>query len=171
MDTLQNTMARQISEVASAFQLQRTGHAPQSVTVVFGDDTLVITLHGALSPAEKIMAQSAAGAALVQEYHRQLFAGSSDSLRQEIKRITGLNVQESAAEVVPASGIMIHAFTTGTMVQVFQLAKGSLTGALAAPGGAATLTHVNHVNHVNHEPGKSAGAISHKAKEESPVRP
>jgi len=123
METPKTTMAQQIADAARAFQLQRTGHAPQSVTVVFGDDTLVITLHGALSPAEKVLARSAAGAAQVQEFHRQLFATSSAALQREIERITGLAVREAAAEVEPATGTVVHAFTTGTMVQVFHLAK------------------------------------------------
>ena len=48
-------------------------------------------LHEALSPAERALAKSAAGAAKVQEFHRQLFANSADFLRQEIKRITGVD--------------------------------------------------------------------------------
>jgi uncharacterized protein YbcI len=92
-------MARQIAQVASALQEQRTGHTPQSVDVVLGDETLVITLHGALSPAEKDLAKSSEGASQVQEFHRQLFANASDSLRQEIQKITGVKVREATAEV------------------------------------------------------------------------
>jgi uncharacterized protein YbcI len=116
-------MVRQIAEAASAFQQERTGHAPRAVTVVLSEDTLVVTLHEALSPAEKDLAQSPAGAVRVQEFHRQLFSHSSESLRQEIKRITGRDVREAAAEVEPATGAVVHAFTTGTMVQVFLLVK------------------------------------------------
>jgi uncharacterized protein YbcI len=93
------------------------------VNVVLSEDTLVITLHGALSPAEKAMAQSPVGAAQVQEFHRQLFATASDSLRDEIKRLTGVNVREATAEVATASGTVVEVFTTGTMVQVFLLAR------------------------------------------------
>ena len=123
METFLPSVAQQIADAAGAFQLKQTGHAPQSVTVVLGEDTLVITLHGALSAAEKVMAQTAAGAALVQEYHRQLFAASSDALRQEIKRITGVEVQEAAAEIEAGTGTVIHAFTTCNMVQVFHMAR------------------------------------------------
>lgn len=144
MGTEKTTMARQIAEAASHFQQQRTGHAPLSVTVVLGADTLVITLHGALSAAEKVMAQSASGAALVQEYHRQLFASSSDALRQEIKRITGLEVQEAAAEIEPATGAVVHAFTTGNMVQVFHLVKHLPAGGAPVPGDATAITYVHH---------------------------
>ena len=47
---------------------------------------------------------------------------SDGSLREEIQRITGVAVGEAAAEVVTTTGAVVHAFTSGTMVQVFQLA-------------------------------------------------
>lgn len=119
------TLAQQIAEVASALQQQRTGHAPKAVTVVLSEDTLVVTLHEALTPAERALAKTPAGAAQVQEFHRQLFANASDSMRQEIKRITGRNVREAAAEVETATGTVVHAFTSGSMVQVYLLATRS----------------------------------------------
>jgi uncharacterized protein YbcI len=122
MDKSKLTMAQQVAEAASVFEQQRTGHVPTSVTVVLSDNTLVITLHGALSPAEKALAKSPEGAAQMQEYHRQLFISSADGLRQEIKRITGLEVREATAEVEPVTGTVVQAFTTGTVVQVFLLA-------------------------------------------------
>jgi uncharacterized protein YbcI len=117
-----SNMAQQIAQAAIAFEKRRTGnHVPKSVTVVLSEGTLVITLHDALSPAELALSKSPAGAAQVQEFHRQLFASSSDSLRQEIKRITGMDVREATAEIEPASGAVVQAFTTGTVVQVFLL--------------------------------------------------
>ena len=117
------TVAQQVAEAARAFQQQRTGHAPKAVTVVLSEDTLVITLHEALSPAEKALARNAAGAAQVQEFHRQLFSSSAQSLRQEIKRITGRDVREATAEVET---------TTGSVVQVFLLGPSKPADALAA---------------------------------------
>src|SRR4051794_32913426 len=122
MNKSPSTMAQQIAQAAIAFEQRRTGnHVPKSVTVVLSEGTLVITLHDALSPAEKALAKTPAGAAQVQEFHRQLFASSSDSLRQEINRITGMKVREATAELEPASGAVVQAFTTGTVVQVFLL--------------------------------------------------
>jgi uncharacterized protein YbcI len=116
-------MAEQIARAAIAFEQRRTGdHVPKSVTVVLSEGTLVITLHEALSPAERDMAKTQAGAAQMQEFHRQLFATSSDTLRLEIKRITGMDVREATTEIEPASGAVVQAFTTGTVVQVFLLA-------------------------------------------------
>lgn len=114
-------MAKQIAEAACAFEKQRTGQAPKSVTVVLSENTLMITLHGALSPAEQAMAKSAAGAAQIQEFHRQLFVSASDSLRQEIRRITGVEVREATAEIEPNTGTVVAVFTTGTTVQVYLL--------------------------------------------------
>ena len=128
MDKAKLTMAQEVARAAGAFQQQRTGHAPKVVTVVLSADTLVITLHDALSPAEQALAKSPEGAVQVQEFHRQLFANSANSLREEIKKITGVEVREAAAEVETTTGTVVHAFTNGTMVQVFLLAQGISEG-------------------------------------------
>ena len=122
MKTLDPTMGQQVAQAVSAFQKRQTGYAPKAVTVVLSEDTVVVTLHEALSPAEKALARTPEGAVQVQEFHRQLFKNSADLLRQEIKRITGVAVGEAAAEIETTTGAVVHAFTTGTMVQVFQLA-------------------------------------------------
>src|ERR1700756_3957704 len=99
MDQPQSAMAQKIAQAARASQHERTGHRPESVTVVQSQGTLVITLHGALSPAERTLAGSREGADKVQEFHRQLFNNSSQLLRKEIESITGVAVREAAAEV------------------------------------------------------------------------
>ncbi|MBN2293592.1 MAG: DUF2294 domain-containing protein [Pirellulales bacterium] len=121
MKTIDPTMAEQVAQAISVFQERRTGYPPKAVTVVLSDDTLVVTLHEALSPAEKTLASTPEGAAQVQEYHRELFKDSVGLLREEIKRITGVAVCEAAAEVEITTGAVVHAFTSGTMVQVFRL--------------------------------------------------
>ena len=104
-------MARQVARAASDFQQERTGLAPKSVAVVFSENTLLVTLHGALSPAEKTLArQSPAGAAQIQEYHRQLFADGCEPLRREITRITGVEVRAATAEVETTTGTMVQGF-------------------------------------------------------------
>jgi uncharacterized protein YbcI len=126
MNQNNSEVAKQLALVASKFQEQRTGHPPTAVTVVLLEDTLVVTLHDALTPAEKALAKSAAGAAKVQEFHRQLFANSTDEMRSEIQRITGRQVREAAAEVETTTGTVVHAFTTGAMVQVYLLTPKAL---------------------------------------------
>jgi uncharacterized protein YbcI len=127
-------MAQQIAHAASDFEFERTGRMPKSVTVVLGLETVVITLHEALSPAERALAQSPAGAAQVQELHQRLFDDSSDSLRTEIKRITGIDVREASIEVETKTGAVVKAFTSGTVVQVFLLAHGMPTESWSGSG-------------------------------------
>jgi uncharacterized protein YbcI len=122
MKKLDTTMAKQVAQAVSDFQQRQTGYAPKAVTVVLSEDTVVVTLHEALSPAEKALARTPEGAVQVQEFHRQLFKNSAELLRQEIKRITGVAVGEAAAEIETTTGAVVHAFTSGTIVQVFQLA-------------------------------------------------
>jgi uncharacterized protein YbcI len=122
MEQPSSTMAQRIARTAIAFERRRTGRSPSKVTVVLTNDTLVITLPGILSPAEKALAKNSAGAAEVAEFHHQLFANSSDALLEEIKRITGYGVREATAEIETSSGTVVKVFTTGTEVQVFRLA-------------------------------------------------
>ena len=134
MDNPNSAMAKQVALAACAFEQQRTGNLPKSVTVVLSGETVVITLHGALSRAERALAKSAAGAAQVQEFHRQLFDNSADALRREIKRITGVDVREAAVDVEPTTGTVVKAFTTGTVVQVFLLADSVTAGTWSGNG-------------------------------------
>ncbi|MCA9120460.1 MAG: DUF2294 family protein [Planctomycetales bacterium] len=123
MNETNSDFAQQLARLASRFQEQRTGHAPKAVNVVLGEDTLVITIHEALTPAEKALAGTPKGSAQVQEFHRRLFADSTDEMRQEIKRITGRQVREAVVEVETATGAIVHVFSTGAMVQVFLLTQ------------------------------------------------
>jgi uncharacterized protein YbcI len=131
MDKSDTSKAQQIAQAARAFEQQTTGRLPGSVTVVLSDDTLVITLRGTLSPAETALAKRPDGAAQLRELHRQLFTTASEPLRQEIRRITGVEVREATAEVETS---------TGTAVQVFSLADPVPTDTWSGgdPGPAAT---------------------------------
>jgi uncharacterized protein YbcI len=117
------TMAHQIARAAQAFERTRTGIEPKSVTVVQSEGTLVITVHGALSPAEQALSRTPAGAAQVQEFHRQLFASGAGELRKEIQNITGVEVRDATAEVDPSTGTIVAVFSSGTVVQVYLLAS------------------------------------------------
>ncbi len=119
-------MAQQVAQAVLAFQKSTTGHVSKGATVSLSQNTLVVTLHEALSKAEKEMAKTPEGAAKVQEYHRQLFANASRPLREEIQRITGVKVREAVAEVETSTGTVVCTFASGTVVQVFQLAEGIL---------------------------------------------
>ncbi|MEX2288107.1 MAG: Na-translocating system protein MpsC family protein [Planctomycetaceae bacterium] len=125
MDNPAVSMAQQVAQAASAFQKQLTGLAPKAVTAALGEDTLLVALHGALSPAEKVLAKTPSGATRLQEFHRLLFQSAAESLRQQIERITGVAVREAAVEVE---------MITGTIIQVFQLAGSVSAETWSGPG-------------------------------------
>ncbi|WP_167546661.1 Na-translocating system protein MpsC family protein [Stieleria maiorica] len=114
-------MTQQLARVASTLQRQRTGVAPKTVTATLCENTLVVTMEGVLTPAEQALAQTPPGVTQVQEFHRQLFASSSESMREKIKTITGRDVREEAAEIQTDAGTLAHLFKSGAMVQVFIL--------------------------------------------------
>ena len=141
----EGTMAQRIAHAAHAFERTRTGIVPKSVTVVQSEGTLVITVHGALSPAEQALSRTPAGAAQVQELHRRLFASGSQALRQEIQRITGVEVRDATAEIDPSTGTIVAVFSSGTVVQVYLLASEIAAdawnaGASGDPDGASDQT-------------------------------
>ncbi len=108
--------ARQIARAASAFQREAAGRPPESVAVALAGETLVVTLRGTLSPAEQALARTQAGAALLQDFYRGVFASAGGPLRQEVARVTGADVRETTAEVQAASGTLVLVFALAASV-------------------------------------------------------
>jgi len=127
MDEPRLRRARQIARAVSVCERERRGCPPVSASVALGGSTVVVTLLGALAPAERAATQTPEGAALVQEYYRALFDSAGGPLLREIGRITGTDVKGATADV---QGM------TGTVVQVF-LPAGSVPAEIwrgTAPG-------------------------------------
>lgn len=121
MDDPKIRMMQQLAAAASAQQGKMTGRTPKIVSGALSEDTLVLTLHDALTPAEKALAQRPEGADQVEEFHRQLFSTSSAAMREEIQRVTGQEVIELALEAVRHTGTVVHPFPSGALVQVYLL--------------------------------------------------
>ena len=136
MSDSDSTKAHRIAQAACAFERQTTGRTPKSVTVVLSEDTVLVTLHGTLSPAETALAGRPDGAARLQEFHRQLFTSASEPLRLMIGRIIGVEVREATAEVLAS---------TGTVVQMFWLLRAVPTDTWSGtdPGSPATENELN----------------------------
>jgi uncharacterized protein YbcI len=137
MEVKVSTIDQQLAQAVRTFHQQQTGHLPKDVTVALNEDTLVVTLHEAFSPAEQALAQSPEGAAKLRELHQQLFRSSIGLLQQDIEKITGRKIREAAAEVDPGTGSVVHRFTTGTTIQVFLL-DGEVTTSTAISNDAGT---------------------------------
>lgn len=123
MNTHGDRMARDIAKAVIDFERQRGGRSPESVDVTLGDQTLVVTLRGVLSPAELAMARTAVGAGRIEELQKQLFEAAGDILRHDIERITGTPVVDTSASVDRGNGSVIRTFPSGTLVQIYLLAS------------------------------------------------
>ena len=113
------TMAQQIAQAASAYEQQRTGLAPRSVTVPLPRRRSSSRCSG-LCPRPRRPFPTPGGQCELQEFHRQLFAGSSESHGEEIKRITG-STRESTAEVETATGTSAGLHQRAPWCRVFLL--------------------------------------------------
>lgn len=93
LDKSDSRAAQQIARAVVAFVYQNTNHAPGSAVVAHRDKGLAINLYRLVAPAAGGPARP--GAAVVELYrmYRDLFTESSDWLRREISRITGLHVR------------------------------------------------------------------------------
>jgi uncharacterized protein YbcI len=80
------------------------------VAAVLDGDTLAVTLHGALTPAEQAAVHTPQGAAGLQELYRQLFASAWEPLRREVERLAGVAVREASAEIQGATGAVAFVF-------------------------------------------------------------
>jgi uncharacterized protein YbcI len=105
------------------------------------EETIVIALHGSLTAAEKVLAQSPAGAVRVREFHRQMFTDASAFLHRKIKSITGMEVRDTSAEIEPKTGHVVQIFTTDTVGEEF----------LRDPGGPAASRPPGHGSFRQHE--------------------
>jgi uncharacterized protein YbcI len=155
MDEPRGTIGQQIARAARAFEVRRTKHERKWVAVFMNEDTVVIALHGCLTAAEKALAQSPAGAARVQEFHRRLFSTVSAPLLRTIKGITGMDVRGATAEIEPTTGSVVQVFTTDTPGEEFLLAP-------RGPAGTRTTGHGRARRHdggARHKANRATGCV------------
>ncbi len=132
----QQRIGERIARAVHAFELRRMKHARKWVAIFMNEETIVIALHGSMTDAEKDLAQSAAGAAEVHEFHRQLFAGVSALLLRRIKSITGMDVRQTSAEINSTTGSIVHLFTTDIVGENFPRAPSGFAATSTSGAGS-----------------------------------
>ncbi len=104
MDQSQETVGQKIARAARDSEGRQTAHGREWAAVFMNEDTIVIALYGRLTDAEKTLVRSPAGAAQVREFHRQLFASATETLAQQIRRVTGMEIRDKTADIDPLTG-------------------------------------------------------------------
>ena len=102
--------------------------------MILSENTLVITLHGALSPAEKALAKSPAAPPRCKSFTGSCLSTPPTRCATKSSELPGSRWREATAEVEPTSGTVVQVFTTGTVVQVFLLASSVPAGTWSGNG-------------------------------------
>jgi uncharacterized protein YbcI len=117
-------VARQVAQAAGSFEHLLLGRTPRSVTVVADGRWMVVGIHEAFSPVERRLAADEEGLSRVQDFHRYLFDHSLDSLRNHVRRSTGVELRGAIAHVDASTGSVLKTFTTNPAVELFLLGQG-----------------------------------------------
>jgi uncharacterized protein YbcI len=113
-----------VARAARACERRRATPGREWVAVFMNEDTIVIAMHGSLTDEERALTRTPAGTTRVREFHRQLFADVTDTLAQQIRSITGMDVRGTTAEINVTTGTVMHVLTTATVLADFLLSDG-----------------------------------------------
>ena len=102
--TKQDQLKQQIVEAVSSFQRTQLAVTCKSITVDFHADTLVITLCGATSPAERDFARDRRTRELLEKFYDELFDVIKPILEARIQEILGRQVRRSRMKIDSESG-------------------------------------------------------------------
>ncbi len=97
-------LKQQIVEAVSSFQETQLAVICKSVVVDLHADTLVVTLCGATSPAERDFARDRKARELLDKFYSELFDVIKPILEAKIQEILGRQVRRSWLNIDPVSG-------------------------------------------------------------------
>jgi len=117
-------LARQVARAAATFEHRLLGRGPRSISVVAGEDWMVVSLHERLSPVECRIAAAARGASRVRGFHREVFDGTLDAFVEHVGRTTGVTLQSGVIDVDASTGSVLKTFTTRRDIDLFLLGQG-----------------------------------------------
>ena len=100
----QEQLKQQIVQAVSSFQRTQLAVTCKSITVDLHPDTLVVTLCGATSPAERDFARDRRARELLEKLYDELFDVIKPILEAKIQEILGRQVRRSRMNIDPESG-------------------------------------------------------------------
>ena len=102
--TKEDQLKRQIIKAVSSFQMTQLSVTCNSLTVDLHADTLVVTLCGATSLAERDFARDRRARELLEKFYHELFDVIKPILEAKIQEILGRQVRRSRMNIDPESG-------------------------------------------------------------------
>jgi len=104
-------LKEKIVEAVSHFERDQMSIIPESISINFHPRSLMVSLMGNLSPAEKSYARDARGSRLLEKFYRELFNAAKPVLEKEVAGILGRSAQRCSLSIDPESGGMVILFS------------------------------------------------------------
>ena len=118
----------QLTEAVIAFQRDQMSVTAESVWVDLHPGALVVTVRGAISPAEQSCARDGKGRELLDRFYSRLFEVSKRTLEEAVEAILGLPMRQSRLCVDTESGAQVILFTFCGNPQESPLQRASAQG-------------------------------------------
>lgn len=122
--TARQRLARQVAQAAGTFENMLLHRVPRSVSIVAGEDWMVLHLQEHFDATERGLAASCDGRRRVEAFHHELFEGSLHFLRSHVRRATGVVLQGAVAHVDARHGTVVKTLSTHPSVDLFVLGAG-----------------------------------------------
>ena len=100
----QESVKQRVVEAVVKFEKDQMSVTPESVSVDFHPNAVVVTLQGAMCPAEKQYARNKQARALLEGFYSQVFDATKPILEASIEDVLGQRVERSRLSVDPESG-------------------------------------------------------------------
>jgi len=103
-------LQREVAEAVMRFHVDLLAITPLGMSVDMHGHSLVVTLEGVSSPAEKELARDGRARELLEKFHRGVFDAARASLDAAVERIVGRRVERSRLSVDPQTGDSVILF-------------------------------------------------------------
>ena len=106
-------LVRRIVETISAFERRQMSVSPQSVAVTLGPGSVVVTLQGVTSPAERDFARDREGRRLLERFYEEVFEASRPVFETAVADALERAVERSKLTVDAESGSAVILISLG----------------------------------------------------------
>ena len=114
-DQLSTTLAEAIRK----FEEEEMAVRPAQVTVMIGEELVLVHLKGVLSPSEQALARTDIGQAVLLRFNTLLFnSGSDPSITEQVSKALEREVIDVMTSLSPLTGSLIVVFSLGKRLDV-----------------------------------------------------
>lgn len=103
-------VSAEITKEIIRFEREHLGRGPKDAKTYILGDIIFVRLKGVLTPAEKQLAESQAGGALVKEIRHQLLESSRSLLEEIIEKVTNCQILSVHTDISTKTGERIIVF-------------------------------------------------------------